>query len=67
MAAFDYSINHHNPVESVLKGVMIRQQFEQQRSAQQRQQQMQAAVQDLRTNPTTEKFADFYLQFPEMK
>jgi len=67
MAAFDYSINLPNPVESVLKGVMIRQQFEQQRSAQQRQQQMQAAIQDLRTNPTTEKFADFYLQFPEMK
>ncbi len=67
MAAFDYRLNLPNPVENVLQGLMVGQKLREQQMAQQRQQSMQAAIQDLRTNATPEKFADFYLRFPELK
>lgn len=64
---YDYTLNLPNPVEAVLQGVMVRQQFEQQQAQKSRQQALQAAVEDLRANPTPDKFADFYLRFPELK
>ena len=67
MAAFDYTLNIPSPIDSVLRGVMVGQQLRQQQQAQERQKAMQAAIQDLRTSPTQEKFADFYLRFPELK
>ncbi len=67
MPPYNYNLNIPNPIESVLKGVMVGQQMRQQQAAQERQKVLQSAVQDLRANPTPDKFADFYLQFPELK
>lgn len=64
---YNYNLNLPNPVEAVLQGVAIRQQFEQQRAQAQRQQQQQADIQALQADPSPQKFADFYLKYPEMK
>jgi hypothetical protein len=63
-----------NPLQSFAQGFEVMQgmrnqraEQEQMQAQQQRQQSLQAAIQNIRTNPTPQALADFYLQFPEMK
>lgn len=64
---YDYSLNLPNPVESVLQGVAMRQQFEAQRAEARRKQQMQVDLQALQADPSPQSYANFYLRYPEMK
>lgn len=63
----NYTLNLPNPIESVMQGLQMRAMYDKQRAEQQRQQQMQADVADLQGDPTPEKYANFYLKYPEMK
>lgn len=58
------------PAQAFLQGLQQSQALEQmqaQREAQRRAQEMQRALAGLQGNPTPESFAQFYLQYPEMK
>lgn len=66
-----YAYQPVDPMRAFAQGFQftqgLRQQQEQQQAQQQRSMALQQAIQGIRTNPTPEAIAEFYLQFPEMK
>ncbi len=66
-----YQYQPINPMGAFAQGFQftrgLQQEAAAQQQAQQRQQSLQQAIQAIRTNPSPEVFAEFYLQFPEMK